>query len=72
MLRVYNLVDYNGQMKRKTLIETNPHLRNRAEAARQTIRSVASSTAIETGKPVREIEERLTHLASHPPRVTLA
>lgn len=59
-------------MKRKTLIETNPYLRDPAKARRQTIRSVASSTAIETGRPVREIEERIIHLASRPPRVTLA
>ncbi len=60
------------RMKRKSLAETNPHLRDPAKAERQTIRSVASSTAIETGKPVREIEERIKHLASRPPRVELA
>ena len=59
-------------MKRKTLSATNPHLRDAAKADRQLIRSVASSTAIETGKPVREIEARIIHLRSLPSRVTLA
>ena len=59
-------------MKRKALSETNPHLRDAAKAARQRIRSVASSTAIETGKPVRDIEARINHLRSLPSRVTLA
>ena len=59
-------------MKGKPLSETNPHLRDAAEATRQGIRSVASSTAIETGKPVEEIEARIRHLRSLPPRVTLA
>ena len=72
MLRVRILVRYNKHMKRKTLSETNPHLRDPAKARRQTIRSVASSTAIETGKPVSEIEARINHLSSLPPRVKLA
>ena len=59
-------------MKRKPLSETNPHLRNAAKATRQRIRSVASSTAIKTGKPVRYIEARIRHLRSLPARVTLA
>jgi len=59
-------------MKRKPLSETNPHLRDPARAPRQLIRSVASSTAIETGKPVEEIEARIRHLRSLPSRVTLA
>ena len=59
-------------MKCKALSETNPHLRDAAKATRQRIRSVASSTAIETGKPVRDIEERINHLRSLPSRVTLA
>ena len=60
------------RMKRKSLAETKPHTHDPEKAARQWIRSVASSTAIETGKPVREIEERIRHLTSSPPRVTLA
>ena len=59
-------------MERKTLAETNPHLRDPAKARRQTIRSVASSTAIETGRPIEEIEARIIYLRSLPPRVNLA
>ena len=65
-------VGYNEDMKRKTLSETNPYLRDAAKAARRRMRSVASSTAIETGKPVSDIEARIRHLRSLPPRVTLA
>ena len=72
MLRVRNLVGYNEHMKRKTLTETNSYLRNPEKAARQRLRSIASSTAIETGKPVREIEARIIHLRSSPSGVTLA
>lgn len=71
-MQVRELIGYNVRMKSKPLSATNPHLRDRAEADRQTIRSVASSTAIETGRPVREIEERIIHLSSRPTRVTLA
>ena len=59
-------------MKRKPLSQTNPHLRDAAKATRQRIRSVASSTAIETGESVQAIEEKLRHLQSSPTRVTLA
>lgn len=71
-LSVRHLIGYNEDMKRKTIAQTNPHLRDPVKAARQRIRSVASSTAIETGKPVEEIEARIIHLRSLPPRVTLA
>lgn len=70
--RVRRTIDYNSGMKRKTLADTNPHLRDPEKARRQTIRSVASSTAIETGKPIEEIEARIIYLRSLPPRVTLA
>ena len=59
-------------MKRKTLSQANPHLRDPEKAARQLIRSVASSTAIETGESVRDIEEKIKRLESRKPRVTLA
>ena len=63
---------YNRDMKQNTLSVTNPHLRAEAKAARRRMRSVASSTVIETGQPVSEIEARIRHLRSLPPRVTLA
>ena len=59
-------------MKRKTLSQANPHLRDAEKAARQMIRSVASSTAIETGESVQEIEKKIRRLESSKPRVTLA
>jgi len=52
-------ISYNGRMKSKVLSRTNPHLRDAARALRRRIRSVASSTAIETGESVRAIEEKL-------------
>ena len=63
---------YNIAMKRKTLSQANPHLRDPEKAVRQLIRSVASSTAIETGESVRDIEEKIRRLESRKPRVTLA
>ena len=63
---------YNVAMKGKTLSQVNPHLRDPEKAARQLIRSVASSTAIETGESVRDIEEKIRRLESRKPRVTLA
>ena len=65
-------ISYNVAMKRKTLSEANPHLRDAEKAARQRIRSVASSTAIETGEPVRDIEKKIRRLESLKPRVSLA
>ena len=59
-------------MKRKALSQTNPHLRDTETAKRRLIRSIASSTAIETGESVQAIEEKLRHLPSSPSRVTLA
>ena len=63
---------YNVAMKRKTLSQVNPHLRDPEKTARQLIRSVASSTAIETGESVRDIEKKIRRLESRKPRVTLA
>ena len=59
-------------MKRKPLSQTNPHLRDTEAAKRRLIRSIASSTAIETGESVQAIEEKLKRLQSSPSRVTLA
>ena len=59
-------------MKRKPLSQTNPHLRDTEAAKRRLIRSIASSTAIETGESVQAIEEKLRRLESSPSRVKLA
>jgi len=65
-------IGYNGATKRKPLSQTNPHLRDAKAAKRRLIRSIASSTAIETGESVQAIEEKVRHLQSSPSRVTLA
>ena len=58
-------------MKQNSLARTNPFLRGEKAAARR-VRSIASSTAIETGKSVKAIEERIVHLRSSRRGVTLA
>jgi len=47
-------------MVKKTLIETNPHLRDPAKYRKALIINVASSTAIETGGSVEAIAAALT------------
>ncbi len=44
----------------KSLIETNPHLKDPAKYRKALIANVASSTAIETGAPVESIARTLT------------
>jgi hypothetical protein len=47
-------------MKSRTLKQANIHLRANNEATRtMRVRSLASSTAIETGKPIATIEKEL-------------
>jgi hypothetical protein len=46
-------------MKTKSLAITNPFLKDRESARRRIIRSIASSTAIETGESIQEIEKKL-------------
>ncbi|MGQ0656806.1 MAG: hypothetical protein ACT4NU_01730 [Chromatiales bacterium] len=46
-------------MKQKPLIETNPYLRDPEKFRKALITSVASSTAIETGAPVKSIVRML-------------
>ena len=58
-------------MKREQLSQTNPHLHYTEATKRRLIRSIASSTAIETGESVQAIEEKLKRLQSLPSRVTL-
>lgn len=59
-------------MNTKTLSQTNPHLKNPQTAERMILRSIASSTAIETGESIAAIEEKLLKLRSAESRVTLA
>jgi len=59
-------------MKKRTLSQTNPYLRDPARARRDLVRSIATSTAIETGEDAGEIERRI--MAGYRParRVELA
>lgn len=59
-------------MKAKPLSQTNPYLKNKANAQRLMIRSIASSTAIETGELISQIESKLKKPRSAQNRVTLA
>jgi len=46
-------------MKRNALSQTNPHLSKDSQARKELIRSLASSTAIETGESIISIEQKL-------------
>jgi len=58
-------------MKVKALARTNPFLSEKRTAARR-VRGLASSTAIETGESIKQLERKITHLRSSKHRVTLA
>ena len=60
------------RMNRKSLLRTNPYLKNTTMAKAQVIRSVASSTAIETGESIKKIEAKLNRSRSAVKRVKLA
>ena len=65
-------IRYNQPMMNKnSLANTNPHLKDKKSMREQIIRSVASSTAIETGESIKVIEDRLRK-KTNPYRVTLA
>lgn len=59
-------------MKAKSLSQTNPHLKNPKTAERMLLRSIASSTAIETGESIDVIEQKLIKLRLEKSRTTLA
>jgi hypothetical protein len=59
-------------MKPKPLSQSNPYLRNKVKAKKLLVRNVASSTAIETGEPIIEIEAKLNRPRSAARRVKLA
>jgi hypothetical protein len=46
-------------MNTKALSQTNPHLRSGKKAQRYRVRSLASSTAIETGEPIHKLKKKL-------------
>jgi len=57
-------------MKQKSLIETNRYLRDPAKFRKALIKSVASSTAIETGAPVASVARMLEEGAKSEPFTT--
>ncbi len=58
-------------MKRKSLADTNPFLKDKKADTRR-VRSLASSTAIETGESIDKLEQKINHLRASRHRVTLA
>jgi len=58
-------------MKTKSLAGSNPYLKDATAARKRIVRSVASSTAIETGESIKTIETKLTQESSRY-HVTLA
>lgn len=46
-------------MKAKALSKSNRYLRDKSKAKKLLVRSIASSTAIETGEPIDKIEAKL-------------
>ncbi len=63
---------YNVPMKNNSLSSTNPYLKNKVLSQKMRLRSIASSTAIETHEPISVIEQKLTQKSSSPYQVTLA
>jgi|SaaInlStandDraft_7_1057024.scaffolds.fasta_scaffold62180_2 hypothetical protein len=59
-------------MKKNSLSHTNPHLKNKANAWRLKVRSIASSTAIETGESIESIEKKINSPHFFDSTVTLA
>lgn len=59
-------------MKSKSLANSNRYLKNKAKAQKLMVRSLASSTAIETGEPIHQLETKLKLLHSLVKRVKLA
>ncbi len=59
-------------MKENSLLKSNRYLKDLDKARQLKIRSIASSTAIETGKSIEIIEQKINYLHSVASRVTLA
>ena len=59
-------------MKENSLLKTNRFLKDSDKARHLKIRSIASSTAIETGESIEIIEQKINRLHSTASRVTLA
>ncbi len=59
-------------MIKKPLSQTNPNLKDSKIASRNRLRSLASSTAIETGEEISAIEAKIERLLETKARTTLA
>jgi hypothetical protein len=59
-------------MKENSLSKTNRYLKNPVKARQLMTRSIASSTAIETGECIAVIEQKINRLRSAESRVKLA
>jgi hypothetical protein len=59
-------------MKARSLSQSNRYLRNKPKAQKLLVRSIASSTAIETGEAITRIENKLNRSRSVVKRVKLA
>ena len=59
-------------MSTKKLNQSNPFLKDKTNAKKFLLRSIASSTAIETGESISKIEEKLNLSRSAANRVKLA
>ena len=59
-------------MKENSLSKTNRYLTNPVKAQQLMTRSIASSTAIETGESIAVIEDKINRLRSVASRVKLA
>ena len=58
-------------MNNKSLVQNNPFLKGKKSTKRR-VRSLASSTAIETGEAINKIEDKINHLRHSRHRVILA
>jgi len=59
-------------MSKKSLLKSNPYLKDPTKYREALITSVSSSTAIETGEPIRQIEAKLNLSRSSAKRIKLA
>jgi len=58
-------------MRKKSLASVNPYLSNPKIARKMRIRSIASSTAIETGESIEKIEAKLQSFSNKKHHVKL-
>lgn len=59
-------------MKEKSLTRKNRYLQNKDLAQKLLVRNIATSTTIETGEPIKQIEAKLKRFLSAEKRKTLS